>query len=87
MHSHTHRMGQSLERIPAVGTRPEGVRRSHEIGAMCNLRPSYVSAPNWTNGFAIVAHDPAELDYGVELVNVSRGQAVVAALGQTVRAA
>lgn len=84
MHSHTHRMGSSLERIPAVGNRPEAVRRAYEIGCVCNLQPSYVSAPNWTNGFAIIAHNDEE--YGVELVNVSRGQAVVAALGQTIRA-
>lgn len=85
MHNHTHRIGQSFLRIPAVGTRGEGVRRSFEIGCMCDLTPSYVTAPDWSNGFAIIAHD-AE-DYGVELVNVSRGQAVVAALGQTVKAA
>lgn len=54
---------------------------------MCNLNPSYATAPNWTNGFAIIAHDADELDYGVELVNIQRGQAVVASLGQTVRAA
>jgi hypothetical protein len=53
---------------------------------VCNLQPSYVSAPNWTNGFAIISHDAHELDYGVELVNVQRGQAVVTALGQTIRA-
>jgi len=87
MHSHTHRLGSSMERVPSVGTRSEAVRRAYEIGCMCNLQPSYVSAPNWTNGFAIIAHDANELDYGVELVSVSRGQAVVAALGQTVRAA
>jgi hypothetical protein len=86
MHSHTHRMGSSLERIPAVGSRPEAVRRAYEIGCVCNLQPSYVSAPNWTNGFAIISHDAHELDYGVELVNVQRGQAVVTALGQTIRA-
>ena len=87
MHSHTHRLGSSMERIPAVGTRPEGIRRAYEIGCMCNLSPSYVSAPNWTNGFAIIHHDAEERDYGVELVSIQRGQAVVAALGQTVRAA
>jgi hypothetical protein len=54
---------------------------------MCSLQPSYVSAPDWGNGFAIIAHDEAETDYGVELVTIQRGQAVVAALGQTVRAA
>lgn len=87
MHSHTHRLGSSMERIPAVGSRAEQVRRAFEIGCMCSLQPSYVSAPNWTNGFAIIAHDPAERDYGVELVTIQRGRAVVAALGQTVRAA
>ena len=86
MHSHTHRMGCSFERIPAVGSRPEAVRRAFEIGCMCNLQPSYVSAPNWTNGFAVVHHDANELDYGVELVNIQRGQAVLASAGMTLRA-
>ena len=87
MHSHTHRLGSSMERIPAVGTRAEAVRRAFEIGCMCNLQPSYVTAPNWTNGFAIISHDADEMDYGVELVAIQRGQAVVSALGATVRAA
>jgi len=86
MHSHTHRMGASLERIPAVGGRPEMVRKAFEIGCMCNLNPSYVSVPNWTNGFAIVSTSADETAYGVELVSVSGRQAVVATLGQTVRA-
>ena len=86
MHSHTHRMGSSLERIPAVGPRPEQVRRAYEIGCMCDLNPSYVSAPNWTNGFAIVSHGEEAGLYGVELVNVVRGQASIAALGKTVKA-
>lgn len=86
MHSHTHRMGSSLERIPAVGSRAEAVRRAYEIGCLCNLQPSYVSAPNWTNGFAIISHDAEEQDYGVELVNIQRGQAVVCAAGMTIRA-
>jgi hypothetical protein len=85
MHSHTHRMGSSLERIPAVGTREEAVRRAYEIGCLCNLQPSYVSAPNWTNGFAIISHDVEEQDYGVELVNIQRGQAVVCTAGLTIR--
>jgi hypothetical protein len=87
MHSHTHRIGQSVQRVPPRGTRPDALRRAYEIGCMCSLQPSYVSAPDWGNGFAIIAHDEAETDYGVELVTIQRGQAVVAALGQTVRAA
>jgi len=86
MHSHTHRMGSSLERIPAVGFRPEQVRRAYEIGCMCDLNPSYVSAPNWTNGFAIVSHGEEAGLYGVELVNVVNGQASIVALGKTVTA-
>lgn len=86
MHSHTHRMGCSFERIPAVGNRPEHVRRAFEIGCMCSLKPSYVSAPNWTNGFAVIAHGAEQGEYGVELVSVQRGRAVVAALGQTITA-
>lgn len=86
MHSHTHRMGCSFERIPAVGTRPEHVRRAFEIGCMCSLKPSYVSAPNWTNGFAIIAHGEAEAEYGVELVSINQGRATVAALGTTITA-
>jgi hypothetical protein len=54
---------------------------------MCNLNPSYASAPNWTNGFAIIAHDADEAGYGVELVSIASGAANVVALGQTVRAA
>lgn len=84
MHSHTHRMGSSLERIPAVGNRPEQVRRAYEIGCMCDLNPSYVSAPNWTNGFAIIAHGEEQGSYGVELVNVVKDRAVVTTLGQTI---
>lgn len=86
MHGHTHRMGSSLERIPAVGLRPEQVRRAYETGCMCDLNPSYVSVPNWTNGFAIVSHGDEAGVYGVELVNVVQGQASIAALGKTVRA-
>ena len=86
MHSHTHRMGSSLERIPAVGQRVEQVRRAYEIGCMCDLNPSYVSAPNWTNGFAIVSHGEEKGVYGVELVNVVNGQASIAALGKTIKA-
>lgn len=84
MHSHTHRMGASFERIPAIGTRPEHVRRAFEIGCMCSLQPSYVSAPNWTNGFAIVAHGDADAEYGVELVAIQQGRATVTTLGQTI---
>jgi hypothetical protein len=84
MHSHTHRMGATMERIPAVGGREESVRRAYEIGCMCQLNPSYASAPNWTNGFAIVALSDEPGLYGVDLVSIQQGKAVVPSLGQTI---
>ena len=85
LHSHTHRMGSSLQRVPQVGERDESVIRAYEVGCMCRLEPSYASAPNWSQGFAVVVDDGEE--YGVELVNVVRGRAAVASLGRVVRAA
>ena len=82
MHSHTHRMGQSVRRIPGIPGRPDAVQRAYEIGCMCTLNPSYASAPDWTNGFAIV-HE-GDGTYGVELVTVVDGVATIAALGQTI---
>lgn len=84
MNSHTHRAGSSMKRIPAVGTRPEGVRRAYEIGCACNLSPSYSRVPDWTNAFGVIAHD-AE-NYAVEIVNVVGGRASVAALGASLAA-
>lgn len=82
LHSHTHRMGMSARRIPSIPGRPDAVQRAYEIGCMCQLNPSYASAPDWTNGFAIVQHGVD--GYGVELVTVTNGSATVAALGQTI---
>lgn len=86
MHGHTHRLGQSVQRIPAIGNRPEQVRRMFEIGCLCSLKPSYVTAPDWANGFAIITHDPSDNGYGVELVSIVNGRANVCALGQTITA-
>lgn len=84
LHSHTHRMGQSVRRIPGIPGRPDTVQRAYEIGCMCTLNPSYASAPDWANGFAIV-HE-GQGSYGVELVSVVNGVATIAALGQTITA-
>lgn len=84
LHSHTHRMGQSVRRIPGIPGRPDAVQRAYEIGCMCQLNPSYASAPDWTNGFAIVTEGDGS--YGVELVTVSHGQATIVALGETITA-
>jgi len=84
LHSHTHRMGQSVRRIPGIPGRPDAIQRAYEIGCLCTLNPSYASAPDWTNGFAIVQEGAGS--YGVELVSVVDGVATIAALGQTITA-
>lgn len=85
LHSHTHRMGSGIQRVPAVGTRTESTIRTYEIGCACTLSPSYANAPNWTQGFAVVVDDGES--YNVEMVPVIGGVATVATLRQTVRAA
>jgi hypothetical protein len=84
LNSHTHRVGSTVRRIPAVGNRPEGVQRSYEIGCACDLSPVYASVPDWANAFAVIAHDDSS--YGVELVHVTNGRASVAALGASLAA-
>jgi hypothetical protein len=86
LNSHTHRLGSTVRRVPAVGSRPEGILRSYEIGCACSLSPSYSRVPDWTNGWAVITHDDARETYGVELVNVVRGSAAVTALGHTLAA-
>lgn len=84
LNSHTHRMGSTVRRVPARGSRPEGILRSYEIGCACNLEPVYTRVPDWTNGFAVIAH--AAESYGVELCNVVNGRASVAAIGASLAA-
>jgi hypothetical protein len=84
LNSHTHRAGSTVRRVPKVGTRPEGVQRSYEIGCACDLSPVYSSVPDWANAFGVIAHDAAS--YGVEICHVINGRASVAALGASVAA-
>lgn len=84
LNSHTHRMGSTVRRVPARGTREEGILRSYEIGCACDLSPCYSRVPDWANGFAIITHDATS--YGVELVNVTAGRASIAALGASLAA-
>jgi len=84
MHGHTHRQGSSMRRVPAIGSRGEQVIKAYEIGCLCRLDPGYVSVPDWTQGFAIVVE--GEGRYGVELVTIEEGAAVVTTLGRTIRA-
>lgn len=84
LNSHTHRSGSTVRRVPAVGSREEGVQRSYEIGCACDLNPVYASVPDWATGFGIIAHDTN--GYGIELVQVVNGRASIAALGASVAA-
>lgn len=83
MHSHTHRQGSHIRRVPAVGSRGEQTIRAYEIGCLCRLDPSYTKVPDWTQGFAVVTSGGDR--YGVELVTIENGAAAVAALGKTIR--
>lgn len=87
MHNHTHRQGSGAQAVPSIPGRPGGNLRFYETGCMCTLTPSYASAANWTQGFAIVQEGEGEREYGVELVTIQRGRAVVNTLGQLVKAA
>lgn len=84
LNSHTHRMGSTIRRVPARGTREEGILRSYEIGCACDLSPCYSRVPDWANGFAVISHDADS--YAVELVNVTGGKANIAALGVSLAA-
>lgn len=83
IHGHTHRVGHSSLRIPAIGSRGNKTLHAWEIGCMCDLNPLYGSAVNWQNAFGIVSLGRDDT-YGVELVNINNGKANVASLGKTV---
>lgn len=86
LHNHTHRQGSSVQRVPAIGDRKEGVIRSYETGCLCSLAPMYADKPNWTHGFAVVTHQGSGHP-AVELVTIVDGVACVGALGKELRAA
>lgn len=84
MMGHVHRLGSVSMRQPAIGKRVEKQLVGYEIGCMCDLDPIYASAPNWTNGFAIVAL--GNETFGVELVSVVNGVSTISSLGETLTA-
>jgi hypothetical protein len=45
LHGHTHRVGQSVRRVPTVGARGEGLIRAFEAGCLCRLDADYCPAP------------------------------------------
>lgn len=87
MVGHTHRLGESNRRVPAIVAGGETVRREHqhrrfEIGCGMLLGADYAPHADWTQGFAVIHHTARS--YGVELVTVEDGRAVVGALGREV---
>jgi hypothetical protein len=81
IHNHTHRFGATAKRIPSIGSRKDSQLFAWENGCACDLSPVYGSAPNWQNGFSILALDGSS--YGVEQVRVENNSATISTLGMT----
>lgn len=84
MMNHTHRVGMTALRRPGIGNKSENLIKGYENGCACDLSPVYASAPNWQNGFSIVAL--GEGDVGVEQVIIKNGEAAISTLGCTIKA-
>ena len=82
---HTHRLGMTAQRIPGIGSRGEQQVYAWEMGCMCDLNPIYASAPNWQNGFGIVAVSD-DGTFGVEQVLIQNGKACISTLGCSITA-
>jgi hypothetical protein len=82
---HTHRLGMTAQRIPGIGQREEKQIYAWEMGCLCDLNPIYASAPNWQNGFGIVALTDEGV-FGVEQVMIQNGSASIATLGCSIHA-
>lgn len=79
---HTHRLGMTAQRIPALGSRKEKQVYAYEMGCMCDLNPVYATGVNWQNGFGIIA--VGEESFGIEPVLIQDGIATVTTLGYTI---
>lgn len=80
---HTHRVGSTAQRIPAMGNRKDKQIYAWEMGCMCDLNPLYGSAPNWQNAFGIVSLGD-DGSYGIETVMINNGKANITTLGKTI---
>ena len=76
IHGHTHRMGYTGYRVPAVGGQLEHQMRAYEGGCCLRLDPTYVRAPDWQQGFCLVTVEPDLGEFAVEQVLVHEGKAV-----------
>lgn len=86
LHGHTHRIGSSCQRIPAIAGRKEAQLYGFEGGCLCSLDQTYGTAMNWQNGFNIVSFGKEHGDFGVEQVLIKDGKANIATLGATLKA-
>lgn len=83
LHGHTHRIGSSCQRIPAIGNRPDRQIVGIEGGCLCNLNAAYATACNWQQGFNIVALN--DESFGLEQVFINNGFANISTLGMTIK--
>jgi hypothetical protein len=81
---HTHRLGMTAQRLPGIGSKVEKQIYAWEMGCLCDLNPIYASAPNWQNGFGIIAVSD-DGSFAVEPVMIQDGVATVATLGCTIK--
>ena len=82
---HTHRLGMTAQRLPGIGKRLDRQIYAYEMGCLCDLNPIYASAPNWQNGFGIIAISD-DGTFGVEPVLIQNGVATIATLGCSIKA-
>jgi hypothetical protein len=82
LHGHTHRIGSTCQRIPAVGNRSEKQIYGFEGGCLCSLNAAYGTTFNWQKGFNIVAL--GQETFGVEQVMINSGLANISTLGKTI---
>lgn len=83
LHGHTHRIGSSCQRVPALAGRPEKQYYGFEGGCLCNLDAAYGTAMNWQQGFNIVSLG-SDNTFGVEQVLISNGKANISTLGTSI---
>jgi hypothetical protein len=85
MHGHTHRIGSSCQRVPAIGNRKEKQIYGFEGGCLCSLESAYGSGFNWQMGFNVVTLNNVDETFGVEQVMINDGVANISTLGYSIR--
>ncbi len=84
LHGHTHRIGSTAQRFPAIGNRPDKQMYGFEGGCLCALNAAYGVGLNWQNGFNIVGLDTET--FALEQVMINNSSANIATLGMNLKA-